>query len=287
MLRKLIKHEFRATGRIMLPLFAAIIVLSVMAGFSTRILDNPDSIPLFNAIGIFILCAYFAALSSVGIVALVIMLQRFEKNLLGDEGYLMFTLPVSVDKHIFSKLIVSVVWFACVALISLSMLLMIFSADTQAIGSIMRGFEGLGEVLGRGFARLGGGSTAAGIAHTVGYVLELIIGAVVFTAEICLRFSSALAIGYSFKNHKKLLSVITFFAMIILLNTVGGAIMSLAERFVLDPYWSTFRDWAVTSAGMSLSVHIAFIGMILYGLLLCLIFYLPTKYFLKNRLNLA
>ena len=287
MLRKLIKHEFRATGRIMLPVLAAIIVLSVMAGLSTRILDNPDSSSFLNGIGILTLCAYFTALFSVGIIAFVIMIQRFEKNLLGDEGYLMFTLPASVDAHIFSKLIVSVVWFACAALISLSMVLMVLSADTQALGSFVRGLDGLGEVLGRGFSYLGGGSTAAGIAHTVGYVLELIIGAVVFTAELCLRFYAAMAIGYSFKNHKKLFSVIAFFGMIIALNFIGGGIMSLAERFVLIPHFDAFRDWAMSGAGMSVSVHIAFIGMILYGLLLSLIFYLPTKYFLKNRLNLA
>ena len=287
MLRKLIKHEFRATGRIMLPLLAAIIALSIMAGFSTRILDNPNSIPLFNAIGIFTLCAYFVSLFSVGIVALIIMIQRFEKNLLGDEGYLMFTLPASVDAHIFSKLIVSVVWFACAALISLSMVLMVLSADTQALGSFVRGLDGLGEVLGQGFAYLGGGSTAAGVAHTVGYVLELIIGAVVFAAELCLRFYSAMAIGYSFKNHKKLFSVIAFFGMIIVLNFIGGGIMSIVERIVLIPNFDAFRNWAMSGAGMSVSVHIAFIGMILYGLFLSLIFYLPTKYFLKNRLNLA
>lgn len=287
MLRKLIKHEFSATGRIMLPVLAAIIVLSVMAGFSTRILDNPNSSSFLNGIGILTLCAYFTALFSVGIITFVIMIQRFEKNLLGDEGYLMFTLPASVDAHIFSKLIVSVVWFACAALISLSMVLMVLSADTQALGSFVMGLDGLGEVLGRGFSYLGGGNTAAGIAHTVGYVLELIIGAVVFTAELCLRFYSAMAIGYSFKNHKKLLSVVAFFAMIIVLNFIGGGIMSLAERFLLDPYWNTFREWALERANMSVSVHIAFIGMICYGLILSLIFYLPTKYFLKNRLNLA
>ena len=39
------------------------------------------------------------------------MLQRFYKNLLGDEGYIMFTLPASVHQHVWSKLIVSAVWF--------------------------------------------------------------------------------------------------------------------------------------------------------------------------------
>ena len=36
MLRKLLKHEFRATGRIMLPLFGILLLVSVGANFSSR-----------------------------------------------------------------------------------------------------------------------------------------------------------------------------------------------------------------------------------------------------------
>ena len=36
MLRKLMKHEFRATGRIMLPLFLILLVTAVGANFSVR-----------------------------------------------------------------------------------------------------------------------------------------------------------------------------------------------------------------------------------------------------------
>ena len=36
MLRKLLKHEFRATGRIMLPLYLVVILTAVFANFSIR-----------------------------------------------------------------------------------------------------------------------------------------------------------------------------------------------------------------------------------------------------------
>ena len=39
------------------------------------------------------------------------LIQRFYKNLLRDEGYLMLTLPASVHQQVWSKLIVSSVWF--------------------------------------------------------------------------------------------------------------------------------------------------------------------------------
>lgn len=43
------------------------------------------------------------------VVTAVILIQRFYKNLLGSEGYLMFTLPVTVSQHLFSKTIIAVV----------------------------------------------------------------------------------------------------------------------------------------------------------------------------------
>lgn len=42
------------------------------------------------------------------VLTLIIQIQRFSKNLLGDEGYLMFTLPASVSQHITAKLVVAV-----------------------------------------------------------------------------------------------------------------------------------------------------------------------------------
>ena len=43
MLRKLLKHEFRATARIMLPLFGLLVLASVGANLSIRGMLNSDS----------------------------------------------------------------------------------------------------------------------------------------------------------------------------------------------------------------------------------------------------
>ncbi|MBQ1839376.1 MAG: ABC transporter permease, partial [Ruminococcus sp.] len=114
MLGKLLKHEFRATGRIMLPLIGAELLLSVLAGFSVRGLDRIQNMNFLGVTYIMTLFVFFLGLFAVGVVALVLMIQRFYRNLLRDEGYLAMTLPVSVDEHIWSKLIVSFVWFAAV-----------------------------------------------------------------------------------------------------------------------------------------------------------------------------
>ena len=73
-------------------------------------LDMENS-KFLNGIPVMIsMAAYGITMAAVIIVTFIIIIQRFYKNLLCDEGYLMNTLPVSVWKNITSKLIVATVW---------------------------------------------------------------------------------------------------------------------------------------------------------------------------------
>jgi len=116
MLRKLMKHEFRATGRTMLPLFLIVLATAVGANLSAHgLMDNGSR--FLDMLGSLLVIAFGFAVFAVCIMALVVMVQRFYKNLLQDEGYVMMTLPVSVRQQVWSKLIVSAVWFAATLLV--------------------------------------------------------------------------------------------------------------------------------------------------------------------------
>ena len=109
MLIKLMKHEFRATGRIMLPLYLVLLVTAVGANFTTRGLLSTQY-KLLDVLGALLVMAFVVAIMGVCVMSMVVMVQRFYKNLLGDEGYVMMTLPVSVHQQIWAKSIVSTVW---------------------------------------------------------------------------------------------------------------------------------------------------------------------------------
>ena len=110
MLGKLLKHEFRATARVMLPLYLVLLAISLCGNFATRVMEHSSS-QLLNLVGSLTIFAFFIGLIAVSLMSLYLMISRFHKNLLTDEGYLMFTLPVSVHGLIVSKIIVSTVWF--------------------------------------------------------------------------------------------------------------------------------------------------------------------------------
>jgi len=102
MLEKLLKYEFKATGRVFLPLYAGLIAAAVIAYFALR-----TDIEIINILSGLLLGALYVALV---IITIVLLIQRFYQSLLRDEGYLMFTLPVNPSLLIASKLISAFVW---------------------------------------------------------------------------------------------------------------------------------------------------------------------------------
>ena len=99
MLGKLMKHEFKTTSKVILPLYLILVVLTIFARIFAQSLftaenSNIDSIG-FGLFGGLSVILYILGLFAVSIASFIYLLVRFYKNLFGDEGYLMHTLPVT------------------------------------------------------------------------------------------------------------------------------------------------------------------------------------------------
>ena len=103
MFGKLLKHEFKATGRTLLPLYGGFVALVLAASgmlwlawrFGEVHVNGSTAIVQGNTIfgilsGVFTLVAVFAMLAIV-IVTEVLIIMRFYR-LLGDDGYFWFSL---------------------------------------------------------------------------------------------------------------------------------------------------------------------------------------------------
>ena len=110
MLGKLMKYEFRATAIYFLPIYVVLVLVSglryVVSLISQKFSNGFSAFSGFSLSAIYLLLALGLAITT-----FIVIIIRFYKNLLGTEGYLMFTLPVSVEENILAKLIPSVVWF--------------------------------------------------------------------------------------------------------------------------------------------------------------------------------
>lgn len=275
MLGKLIKHEFKGSGRTMVPFILVCLGLSVLAGLSIRGMENLQDYGWFTVLFGIVMFLFAAGLIAVCIMALVVCIERFRKNLLGDEGYLMFTLPVSVDEHIFAKLIVSSVWFVATWLVCMLAFVLMFLCNLDLMDV---NWSEISYVMGEVWAKL----LDFGLLHIIAYILELLVLVFAACCVACMQFYSAMAIGYSFSNHKLLLSVVFFFAI----NVALSILQPLLLVFTGNAGLLDFMANSAQNISGPAAVHLVLLGAFLYALVFFAVLYIPTRLLLKRRLNL-
>ena len=276
MLGKLLKQEFRATGRIMLPVFGALLVLSVFANHSICVLDSGlVNNTLLRILAVMVLIFFGLSVFGAMFVTLWLMVSRFYRNLLKDEGYLMHTLPVSVHGLVWSKLIVSLVWFLATGL--LLTLIMGLTALIQSgtnLSEIFRELPSWAEIK-QFLASQGirGGDLTLFFTELGTLVLVGILAS-------CLHFYAAMAMGHMFSKDKVLLSIVFFVALSFVLSLVANLLgfhvtdlAVLADEMNAEVLMLLTRKLLLFSLGTSL----------LQGALL----YFATTLSLRRGLNLA
>ena len=274
MLTKLLKHEFRATARIMGPLYLVLLAVALGFNFSARLMDSGNFV--LNMLAALVVMAYVVAITAVFIVAfilvltLIIQIQRFSKNLLGDEGYIMFTLPASVHQHVWSKLIVSAVWFiATGVVVFLSVFVAAFNVSF---------LTDLASVFPKLFQQM----TAYYAVNGTVFALELLALMLAACMSFSLQFYAALAAGHSFANHKMALSVAFFFVFQFVVQMAGAIVLVLLDEGPLHQFLLTL-DFQLTGVA---AVHFTMVALLLLTVLYGAIFYIVTTITLKKRLNL-
>lgn len=263
MLRKLMKHEFRATGRVMLPLYLILLVTAVGARMSINGLMDTD-VDVLNVLGTLLVVAFAVAMAAVCLVSVFLMVQRFYQNLLRDEGYVMMTLPVSIHQQVWSKLLVGVVWcVATILVVCAALFILAFELDL-----VEAAFQELGDVF--KFLR-----AEFGVDGVLGIVEVLVLG---FCAlcSMYLEFYSALSIGHSFANHKLIWSVAAYFGTDFVISIVTGLLATIAHGAGV-PEELPSMSYAV-HAGLLVSAAACALSAALY--------YAITTWVLKHKLNL-
>ena len=269
MLGKLMKHEFRATARVMGPLYLELVLLAVGANGSVRLLSSARN-RLLTTDGGVELFAFGMVIVAVCVMTLVVMINRFRTNLLGNEGYVTLTLPASVHEQVWAKLLVSTIWaVATMAAICAAAVIAVFRVTyvntfVEDLRSIMRHLTSYYALNGAAF------------------LLELLALVIVGYFCCCLQFYAAMSVGHSFANHKTLFSVLFFFLFQIVMQVVGtwSLFASGSSGWVFD-FFERFSDvnrMAAVHALMGVSIAVSAVVAAVY--------YFLTTYMLSKHLNL-
>lgn len=251
------KYELKATGRIFLPMFGALLIVAAITRLFTSLSYQTPQI-----IGIVV-----SVIMIIGILVMTLLLtiQRFYKNLLGNEGYLMFTLPVSTDSLIFSKLLVAGFWNI------LSTLVVFAAISIMAMTGITlrEALEALREFLKH--------LNHPDLRLTL-FLLESIATVLLSMFSGILTLYACMALSLLFNKHRGLFAFGAFIVINILLQTVGSFLYMAADAAQVGETYLRMQ--------LQLQIHTGLGVMIVSNLILCVLFYFVTKLMLKHKLNL-
>lgn len=276
MLGKLYKYEFKSTSRWMLPSYLFLLIMSVI---NMMLVNRTNDSGIFmeymigdsligNMLKSLFVMAYGIAIAAVGMITTFVIVTRFYKNLLSNEGYISMTLPVSIDEHICVKLVTALVWtFASVLMIMLSYIIVL--APTGVLSELAEAFEYFPEAWNMINAELGG---KLGL-----YVANFVMNALVAMVQAILMFYFAMAVGQLSNNHKIGMSVIAYIVMNFVVQIVASLLLG---NMILDLVYVS--DGNAIVSRMS---QYGFTSLVI-GIIVTAGCYFGTRYILTKRINL-
>lgn len=265
MLGKLLKYEIKATARTFLPMYALLIVFALINKFFMAMNADYLNIPRIISMSVFVVI-----IVGISVMTLLVTIQRFNKNLLSDEGYLSFTLPVKAHSHIDSKMIVSLMWTALSVIVSfISIFVMAINEETivqlrKFINDFIPAFNSLG---------------AAGYMIVLEGFLFVIVGVLASIITIY----AAITVGNMSSKHKLLAGIGAYigFGVIeqifssIILTSFGGAV---------EKYFESLRNYSTPE--VLNAVQLIILACIAFYIIFGAAYYFLTNWMLKKKLNL-
>ena len=218
MIGKLFKYDFKALMRYLLPLYGALIISSVLTAVSVRNSHNGtvDELYSFNnniitnidIIKSSLIMVYTILAIAATVLTTVLIIVRFYKNLIGNEGYMMFALPVKTSTHLIEKVLSGFFWsFIGLIVLFLSILIIIIFGTDISFSEFIKG-------IGNGWQFLVDSSYVGDFFLLLGICLLGIIGGII-------KIYAVLAIGHQWSAHKILGCFIAYIGISIMENIVS------------------------------------------------------------------
>ncbi len=260
MLGKLFKHEMKAMTRLLLPLFLVLAALTVI----DRVVIYLDIFKgTLAVIPGFITLAYVMSIIAVVVVSSVLIILRFYKNLVSDEGYLMFTLPVKSNQLINSKLLASFLW-TVLSFVAVFASILAVASGSFDWSDFTQGFKMVMAEIKTEFGN-----------NLVLFFVEVIFMVILGIINSILLIYVSVAVGQLFNGHK----VLGSFAAYIGINIALQIVMTICTAALGFLFRDSFED--ITSI-----THILFPLVLFFLLVINAAYYLATDFIFKRRLNL-
>lgn len=232
MLAKLLKHDFKSTGKVLIPVNLVLVIVTIAGSIllGTRLLQRTEMIPL----AVVLLITYILMLLALSIVTSIFLIVYYYRNMFSAQGYLTFTLPASPWTIFNSKMITGFVWILLNAVLTFSsaMILIGSAGGFSDISSMMDGAF-IGEM------SVGTETITVSMLELFGYtpIQLIILGIVVLLAasfySVVVGYGSV-TIGQLYAKHKVVGAVLAYFIIyfiVQIISTVNMFLFSFSKMF--------------------------------------------------------
>jgi len=272
---KLIKYEAKSSvklmGMIWIALIAASAFVAIMLKVTDSVWDPGHYAPARELVELIPVLIYAAVFMAMIVVTVLLIILRFYRGMIGDEGYLMYTLPVKVWQLISSKGIVAAgIVLASGIAIAVSFLIMGLVFDPSDIADF---FIALFRVL----------------RDEPKYIIVGIEAIVIIIASIIkavYQVYAAMAVGQLAGKYRGLVSLGAYIGISMVIVIIAVGVVMIADATGFD-YWL-----ANTTLNMNLAAkpfgagQIALFVMFLLTALQIAVFHVITERILSLKLNL-
>ena len=254
---KIFKYEMISAGRIILPVYALLLVLSLFIGIfvmsSDFDFDGNGALGIFKTAIVILTTILFVVMI---VIIFSIIERRYKKSILGDEGYLNLTLPVTVGEHLWGRYLADIVWALSYAVIMLLAVALIF----------IRGWNQIPQV----FSKFLQSSAEFKLEYGYGYGYIFccsFINCLIFFMLICVFIYMTETIIQMIGKHRTLMSILVFVVVFMLFQNIAELVFKGYEGM------TDFK------AGLLWSIS-------LYNFVWCVILSVITRLVLMYKLNL-
>ena len=270
MLGKLLKYELKATARWFLPLYIALIALTLLNKL-TMIIELPDLL-VFNLFKGLLIFVYVLVIIFTSVATMILLVVRFYKNLHTDEGYLTHTLPVKPSTQLNCKILSGCIWTVS------SFFMQIISLFILFVG------EGLFTEVADVFTEIGEFLKAAGLMDNL--IVTLIILAITMLISLLyslLMMYCSISLGSLFNKHKIIGAIFVYFVISFVIQLFSMVLMVVGINSPVSYEIVEVEDFSVEIFNFLNLIMILSAGLTI----VCnTIFYFLNHYVISKKLNL-
>ena len=267
MFKKLLKHDFRSLKNTFgKPALVALAIATVISILCVLYINYGDTESTAGDILFIISCIMlgFSALAAIVVVAgaQIMVYVDFYKNLLTDEGYLTFTLPVKAKQIIFSKITNGAIWA------------IITSAATFVAVFIVAVIAMIPHV--NPSPNLPSEETVISAFGVINAILGILVGIASYFATQLLYFVVIFFGATSFKGDKPTKIILCIFGANFAISTITSIVATIVEIVTMNMVITNYE--AITT--LILGIYTVLLSALAVGM------YFLLKYLMEKKLNL-